>query len=504
MRGLLLSVIGVALAASVGSAQSNKIVFGPLEGDNAGVIELRGGDDVEIEMWVRTDPDNPAPVYGVGHALMSVDSVISERNGAVIDPDYSPPNWELVFIDGPFVHNPGDNFPIPEGHTCEIQNGLYQLLGQPQGDPLDTQGDWDYYGSFLMVSNPGVPAGETYYPYSEGWYPHSNQGTSWVFQNPPGGAIVPEQDYCGLFFPPLINKVVFGPREGDDAGVLTVLNDQDIEIEIWVQTDPFNPGPVTGIYHGLMSDDNIIAARNGVDLQPQYDMPNWEEVRVDGPYTNNPEDNFPIPEGFTVEMQVGLYTVFEPPVGDPLDTDGDWELYGSFLMTTNTDVPIENTYYPFSLGWYPDTGEATRWLFEDPPGGQVVPDQAYCGLYFTVEGCDYIPGDCDRNGRPSELVDVVAMIGYYRGYIPPVYECACPPHTLDFAAVADPDGSCVPFELNDAVLMIGAYRGLATPMGCPDCPGTPDLAPDGGGDLQKVPSLKTKVRQAGEMKSEQH
>jgi hypothetical protein len=498
MRGLLLSTIVVALATSVGSAQSNRIVFGPLEGDDAGVIELRGGDEVEIEMWVRTDPDNPAPVYGVSHALMSDDAVISERNGVVIDPDYYPPNWEQVFLDGPFVHNPDDNFPIPEGHTVEIEVGLYFVFGQPQGDPLDTQGEWDYYGSFLMVTNPSVPGGDTYYPYSEGWYPHSNQGTSWAFQTPPGGEVEPEQDYCGLSFPPLINKVVYGPLVGDDAGVLTVLNDQDIEIEIWVQTDPYNPAPVTGIYHGLMSDDAIIAARNGVDLEPEYDMPNWEEVRVDGPYTNNPEDNFPIPEGFTVEMQVGLYTVVNPPVGDPLDTQGDWALYGSFLMTTNSGVPIEDTYYPFSMGWYPETNEGTRWLFEDPPGGEIIPEQGYGGLYFTVEGCEYIPGDCDHNGVPLELVDVLAMIGYYRGYIPPVYECACPPHGLDYAAVADPDGSCVPFELNDAVLMISAYRGLAEPAGCPDCPGTPGLAPGDNGDLKTVPMPQTGGMGVGE------
>ena len=115
MRGLLLSVLAVALAVSVGSAQTNRIVYGPLEGDDAGVIELRGGDPVAIEMWVRTDPDNPAPIYGTTHALLWEDAVVSTLDSIVIDPDYDMPNWESVFIDGPFIHNPDDPFPIPEG-----------------------------------------------------------------------------------------------------------------------------------------------------------------------------------------------------------------------------------------------------------------------------------------------------------------------------------------------------------------------------------------------------
>jgi hypothetical protein len=85
--------------------------------------------------------------------------------------------------------------------------------------------------------------------------------------------------------------------------------------------------------------------------------------------------------------------------------------------------------------------------------------------------CEYIPGDVDHNGVPIELADVIAMISIYRGVVEPGYTCDCPPHGVDFAAGADPNGNCVPFELPDVVIEIAAYRGFAEVSGCPDCPG---------------------------------
>jgi hypothetical protein len=66
-----------------------------------------------------------------------------------------------------------------------------------------------------MVCNDDVPIGETYYPLSMGWYPHSGQGTSWSFEAPPGGSVEPEQDYCGLYFEPetIIDKNKNLPEE---------------------------------------------------------------------------------------------------------------------------------------------------------------------------------------------------------------------------------------------------------------------------------------------------
>ena len=196
-RALLIALI-VGLFGTAAFAQGlNKIVLGPLEGDDAGVLTVRNGIDIEIEMWVRTDPGNPAEVVGIGHGLLSEDAIIAVRNGVEINPDYDVPNWEMVGVEGPYIYNPADNYPIPQGYTCEMQYAIWCVFGICY-NPLDTQGEWEYYGAFLMTCNTRVPVDDTYYPFSMGWYPQNNQSTLWAFDG--GGSVIPEQDYCGLYF----------------------------------------------------------------------------------------------------------------------------------------------------------------------------------------------------------------------------------------------------------------------------------------------------------------
>ncbi len=269
------------------------------------------------------------------------------------------------------------------------------------------------------------------------------------------------------------NKIVFGPLEGDDAGVLTVRNGEAIGIELWVRTDPDNPAPLIGVCHGLLSEDIIIAERNGMDPEPEYDIPYWEAFWIEGPFVHDPNDNYPLPEGWTCEMQNAL-CAYNPLCGG-VDTQGEWDLYGTWLMVTNTEIPTEQTYYPLAEGWYPHSGQGSYWAWGAWPEG-TFPEQSYCGLYFEPDTCIYIPGDVNRNGAPLELTDVLAMIGFYRGTMEPyLCECGEDPIIHDFAATADPNGNCIPNELNDVVTEIGAYRGSMTASGCPDCPGTEGL-----------------------------
>ncbi len=108
----------------------------------------------------------------------------------------------------------------------------------------------------------------------------------------------------------------------------------------------------------------------------------------------------------------------------------------------------------------------------------------------VVLPCEYIPGDCDHNGTPLALADVIAMIGMYSGDVPPPYECDCPPHGANFTPTADPNGNCVAYEISDVVWEIAAYRVEVTAYGCVDCPGD---GPPPPGTLV-VPSLKSKVK----------
>ena len=288
------------------------------------------------------------------------------------------------------------------------------------------------------------------------------------------------------------NKTVFGPLVGDEAGVLTVYNGEAIELELWVRTDPGNPTAIAGVMHGLMSEDVIIAQRNGIDIEPEYSSyPDWESWWIDGPYIYNPEDNYPIPEGWTCEIQAAM-CAWNPP-GDCLDTQGEWDLYGTWLMETNIDVPAGQVYFPFTEGWYPHSGLGTSWSFWSPPGGSVEPEQDYCGLHFATY-YHYHAGDCNCNGVPNELPDVIYMIGMYRGNIPPCFACFCPPHGGGFPMMATVDSNCVVMELTDVVSQIYAYRFDYELWGCPDCPGILGILPRDENRQQPIPFLKSRVK----------
>ncbi len=198
MKRMLLLGLVVVFAFSLASAEPNRLVYGPLVGDDAGEIYVENaGEAFDVEMWVRTDTDNPAFIVGVNHSLMTEDVAVSARNGVTRNEAYDMPNWESTWLDGPYIHDASDDDPIPEGHTSESAVALWIVFLPPVGDPLDTGGEWDYYGAFSMVSD-GDADGE-YHPFSSGWYPHSGQGTNWSFEAPPGGGTEPEEDYATVW-----------------------------------------------------------------------------------------------------------------------------------------------------------------------------------------------------------------------------------------------------------------------------------------------------------------
>lgn len=108
--------------------------------------------------------------------------------------------------------------------------------------------------------------------------------------------------------------------------------------------------------------------------------------------------------------------------------------------------------------------------------------------------CNYMAGDCNHNGIPLELADVITMVGMYRGSMSPDYTCSCPPHGDEFAPEGDPNGNCIAFELGDVVTEIAAYRGTDSASGCEDCPGSLRLSPGGGDQPPVLPTLKSRIK----------
>ncbi len=163
------------------------------------------------------------------------------------------------------------------------------------------------------------------------------------------------------------------------------------------------------------------------------------------------------------------------------------------------------TYCDVQGGWDGEGNIDCDPEFCDPENGNFYLQESSCcigageggvdigALGAGCQPCLYTPGDCDHNGVPLELGDVIAMIGMYRGTVPPYYVCDCPPHGAMFAATADPDGNCVALELGDVVTEIAAYRGTGTASGCEDCPGSRRIGYGDGYQPVIRPTLKFKT-----------
>ena len=196
---------------------------------------------------------------------------------------------------------------------------------------------------------------------------------------------------------PGLNKVVTGPLVGDNAGQIIATNGQSIDLEVWVRTDPTNDSVVVGTAHGLKTEDQYIAANNGMTMEPDYDTPNWEQVFLDGPYTDADGGDFPYDPGFLGYMQGALYTVFGDPYpgSHPLDTGGDWELYMTWHVVMNTGIEVEQEVCPFEMAWYPHSGEGTKWAFKG--GGGVTPEQDYSCVWISAN-TDPVLTACPEGG----------------------------------------------------------------------------------------------------------
>lgn len=185
-----------------------------------------------------------------------------------------------------------------------------------------------------------------------------------------------------------------------------------------------------------------------------------------------------ITDALTMEPIQGVYVeAIGTEVNDLTDENGAYAL---------PDLPIGNYDVFFS---HEDYEELTETEVQVEGGQTTILNVSLQPL----TNCIYIPGDCDHNGTPLELGDVVTMIGLYRGTGQPQYTCPCPPYGDDFAPGADPNGNCVALELSDVVTEIGAYRGTNEASGCDDCPGSLRILPRDDESQPVVPYPKSKL-----------
>ena len=285
-----------------------------------------------------------------------------------------------------------------------------------------------------------------------------------------------QAQYCRLSSPALgdadgdgdLEIFIGGLRTSPDwVEILYAYHHDGQPLENWPVELPHDGGS------GNINSSPVIAEIDGELSTPEIFVKTHDYIfglNADGTYL----DDFPY--YLSDEDHSGTYSP-SPAIGD-LDNDGDADYL--FASSNGTVVFVDGSGdYDRDLSFWP----------------MYKQNQYSTSLYEMVtSGCTYIPGDCNNDGNPIALDDVIAMIGMYRGDVAHPYECDCSPHGADFAPTADPNGNCIPDELSDVVQEIGAYRGDVEASGCEDCPGSLRLAPGDGDQPSAIPSLKSRVK----------
>jgi len=164
-----------------------------------------------------------------------------------------------------------------------------------------------------------------------------------------------------------------------DGSALSVGLDRDIEIQVWMATDPTpgNPDSVTFVHMPLASDNNIITARSG-GFFPSYGLGLWDDRSF------LPVDNNQPVAGFTSQSILGFAYLTDPR--DPQNfiyNLGTPQLEATFRMHTTADPALIGTTVctAFREGFNSANG-STLWGMQDGVRG-VNPTKAFPCLYFS-------------------------------------------------------------------------------------------------------------------------
>jgi hypothetical protein len=117
-----------------------------------------------------------------------------------------------------------------------------------------------------------------------------------------------------------------------------------------------------------------------------------------------------------------------------------------------------------------------------------------CEINITVGCCEFTPGDTNGDGS-FDLTDVTLLTNMYRFGTALPDTCDCRPEIpiYPFYGAADADGDCVIYTLIDVVYLIGYFRGaIEQVLFCPCCPPTGGWVsyPGGGHHRQALDDRK--------------
>jgi len=126
-------------------------------------------------------------------------------------------------------------------------------------------------------------------------------------------------------------KLIFGPRNGDNAGEIQADTNQVLNLELWIRTaitssDTIN---IVGVHIPLSTKNTYIqsSSRNGGEFL--YPFPMWENVNWLNPNADTAH------QGYTNQSILAIKDFPRPPFpGYGIQTNGEWWQIATFNMTT--------------------------------------------------------------------------------------------------------------------------------------------------------------------------
>ncbi|MEE9552994.1 MAG: hypothetical protein V3W18_01755 [candidate division Zixibacteria bacterium] len=239
-------------------------------------------------------------------------------------------------------------------------------------------------------------------------------------------------------------KLIFGPLEGDSAGIIHTYEGATVDVDVWIRTE--QGIRIVGMHLPLSSNNEYISSRN----DGTFEEPLWDWWVADFLDPNDDPEN----DGYTNQSIMGV----SDDLDDAIETNGEWWKIATYKMaagaTDQFNIPFCNA---FIEGTHPDNGGIVLVDFNQ---GELDPSQYeldFACLQFEQFCGDYIL--CDYNGNGSvNVADLLNAYSYLVTCAPyPAVLCQCPPGEGETFAVAfDLNNSCT-FNIADFYLFMKYY-----------------------------------------------
>ena len=247
-----------------------------------------------------------------------------------------------------------------------------------------------------------------------------------------------------------ITKLVFGPLEGNNAGVLRTYENAAVDVDLWIRTEPGIK--IVGFHIPLSSYDSVIQIDTLEESSLIDPLPWWDSKLFLSP---NPD---PMIEGYTNHSILALkdFSPGEDPDSiDAINTRGEWWKIMSFKMTAESpgqfDIPFCDA---FVEGYHPDNGGLVLIDLEQGEMNRADYEVEFACLRFERFCGDYIMGDYNGNGSVNTS-DILAAYSYLTTCSPSAaVMCQCPPgRGEEFPPSFDLNNSCT-FNMADFYLFL--------------------------------------------------